>query len=168
MPVGDAPTNSTPTEELSQADQRSLTTAREVETVKSVREVGEVVIKELVMAEQSSKNIKIREGIKKDPNHSNKPREGKVERRKFIVKGRLGRRKVRILIDSGSNLNCVSEKFMKRVGLPKRRSKEGILIRTVDGGDIGRVEWETVLSLEMEGRGIMAETRSTRCNKCKQ
>jgi hypothetical protein len=47
---------------------------------------------------------------------------------------------VRILIDSGSDLNCISEKFMKRVGLPKRRSKEGILIRTVDGRDIERVE----------------------------
>jgi hypothetical protein len=39
-----------------------------------------------------------------------------VERRKFIVKRRLGERKVRILIDSGSDLNCVSENFMKRVG----------------------------------------------------
>jgi hypothetical protein len=45
----------------------------------------------------------------------------------------------------------VSEKFMKRVGLSKRRSKEGILIRVVDGGDIERMEWETVLLLEIEG-----------------
>jgi Aspartyl protease len=73
-----------------------------------------------------------------------------VKRRKFIVKKRLKGRKVRILIDSESNLNCVSEKFMKRVGLPKRKSKKGILIRTIDGGDIERVEWKTVLSLKMK------------------
>jgi hypothetical protein len=108
--------------------------------VKSVQKKEELVIKKLIMTEQSSKNIKIRKGIKKNPNHPNKPREEKVERRKFIVKERLERRKVRILIDSGSDLNCVSEKFMKRVGLPKKRSKEGILIRVVDGGDIERVE----------------------------
>jgi hypothetical protein len=83
-------------------------------------------IKELKMVEQSPKDVRKEEEKKKSPNHSSKPRKENVKRRKFIVKERLKGRKVRILIDSGSDLNCVSEKFMKRVGLPKRRSKKGI------------------------------------------
>jgi hypothetical protein len=97
-------------------------------------------IKELEMAEQSPKDVRKEEEKKKSLNHPSKPRKENVKRRKFIVKERLGGRKMRILIDSGSDLNCVLEKFMKRVGLPKRRSKEGILIRVVDGRDIEKVE----------------------------
>jgi hypothetical protein len=108
-------------------------------------------IKELEMTEQSPKDVRKEEEKKKSPNHPSKPRKENVKRRKFIVKRRLGGRKVRILIDSGSDLNCVLEKFMKRVGLSKKRSKKGILIRIVDGRDIERVEWETVLPLEMKG-----------------
>jgi hypothetical protein len=48
-----------------------------------------------------------------------------VERRKFIVKGRLEGRKVRILIDSGSDLNCVLEKFMKRWDYQKEEVRKG-------------------------------------------
>jgi hypothetical protein len=56
------------------------------------------------------------------------------------VKRRLERRKMRILIDSGFDFKCISEKFMKSVRLPKKRSKKGILIRAMNGRDIERIE----------------------------
>jgi hypothetical protein len=70
-------------------------------------------IKELEITEQSPKNVRKKEEKKKSPNHPSKLRKENVERRKFIVKGWLKGRKVKILIGSESNLNYVSEKFIK-------------------------------------------------------
>jgi hypothetical protein len=48
-----------------------------------------------------------------------------VKRRKFIIKERLRGRKVSILIDSGSDLNCVLEKFIKRKDYQKKEVRKG-------------------------------------------
>jgi hypothetical protein len=59
----------------------------------STREKMIHTIKELEITEQSPKDIRKEEKKKKSSNHPSKLRKENVERRKFIVKERLGRRK---------------------------------------------------------------------------
>jgi hypothetical protein len=76
------------------------------------------------MTKQSSKDNKVKEKKRNNLNYLCIPKKEKVERRKFIVKGRLGGRKVKILIDSRFDLNCVSKKLMKRVGFQKEEVRK--------------------------------------------
>jgi hypothetical protein len=113
-------------------------------------------MKRFEITEKSLKDNKNEKRVKRNYNHSEK-QEKKDQKRdnsllmiisiKFVNEN-LGERRVRIIIDSGSDLNCVLEKWLKRVELSKKY-KDKMFVRVVDGRDISEVILETVLPLEL-------------------
>jgi hypothetical protein len=57
----------------------------------------------------------------------------------FIIRERIAGHTVRIQIDSGSDLDCILERFMKRHNLPTRRHPNLVKIRGFNGDLAGKV-----------------------------
>jgi hypothetical protein len=57
----------------------------------------------------------------------------------FIIRGWIAGHTVRIQIDSGLDLDCILERFVKRYNLPTRRHPNPVKIRGFNGDLAGEV-----------------------------
>jgi Aspartyl protease len=67
----------------------------------------------------------------------------------FIIRERIVGHTVRIQIDSGSDLDCISERFVKRHNLPTRRHPDPVRVRGFNGELVGKVNRQLELPLTL-------------------
>lgn len=82
-------------------------------------------------------------------NHPDEPHPVVTTRQPFVIKGTIAGHPARILIDSGSDLDCISQRFVKRHNLPTRAHQNSTQVRAVDGSIVGNIDRNLVVPVAL-------------------
>ena len=78
----------------------------------------------------------------------------KIFKQPFIFKALVGGKEARVLVDTGADLNCVSERFIRRHNLLTSRHLSPVKVRSFEGEVVGTLERQSELFIETSQGGL--------------
>ena len=68
----------------------------------------------------------------------------------FIFEAKIGGKNAKVLVDTGADLECVSDRFIKRHNLPTTKHPNSTRIRSFEGQVVGKLDRQSELVVEVE------------------